>query len=294
MNALLQPSAQPLNAKGSTPFSQPRDYRDHRYVYLAVSPRARGLSIGVNLSPDRKCNFACAYCDVDRREPGVARPIDLNALASELQQALAFVRSGKVREHAPYTRMPSALTKLAHVTISGDGEPTLSPQFREALETVVHLRATTPGPFFKIVLITNASNLDAPEVREGLRLLTRDDEVWAKLDGGTQAYLERVNHSEVPLSKILANILQLAKHRRVVIQSLFPSINGCAPSEAEITQYAERLKELKEAGAQISLVQIYSATRPTPNSECSHLPLRTLSRIAQTVRAATGLNAEVF
>jgi hypothetical protein len=55
-----------------------------------------------------------------------------------------------------------------------------------------------------------------------------------------------------------------------------------------------RLKELKEAGARIPLVQIYSATRPTPHSECGHLPLRTLSDIARRVREGSGLRAEVF
>jgi hypothetical protein len=54
------------------------------------------------------------------------------------------------------------------------------------------------------------------------------------------------------------------------------------------------LKELKAGGAQISLVQIYSAARPGVNSEWGHLPLRVLSQIAQTVRQTTGLRAEVF
>ena len=58
--------------------------------------------------------------------------------------------------------------------------------------------------------------------------------------------------------------------------------------------FIQRLRELKESGAQIPLVQIYSATRPTAHSECSHLPLRNLSAIAQRVREATGLEAEVF
>ena len=56
----------------------------------------------------------------------------------------------------------------------------------------------------------------------------------------------------------------------------------------------QRLKDLKAAGAQISLVQIYSGTRPTPHSECGHLPLKTLSAIARRVREVTGLAAEVF
>jgi hypothetical protein len=54
------------------------------------------------------------------------------------------------------------------------------------------------------------------------------------------------------------------------------------------------LRELKAGGAQIPLVQIYSATRPTPNSDCGHLPLKALSRIALAVRQIAGLKAEVF
>jgi hypothetical protein len=133
-----------------------------------------------------------------------------------------------------------------------------------------------------------------PHVQQGLKFFTRSDEVWAKLDGGTQAYVNRVNRSEVPLEKILSNILMLGRQRPVVIQSLFPALGEEEPPLEEIEQYTQRLLELKNSGAQISLVQIYSATRPSANSEFGHLPLRVLSRIAQTVRQATGLPAEVF
>jgi hypothetical protein len=53
-------------------------------------------------------------------------------------------------------------------------------------------------------------------------------------------------------------------------------------------------RALRDAGARITLVQIYSAMRPTMLPECGHLPLRTLARIAHAVRAGTGLRAEVF
>ncbi len=149
-------------------------------------------------------------------------------------------------------------------------------------------------PFFKLVLLTNATGLDLPHVQEGLKHFTRSDEVWAKLDAGTQAYMNKVNRAEVPLEKVLSNIATLGRQRPVVIQSLFPAINGEEPPLEEIEQYANRLSELKNAGAEIPLVQIYSATRPTPNSEFGHLPLKALSRIAHTVRRATGLRAEVF
>jgi wyosine [tRNA(Phe)-imidazoG37] synthetase (radical SAM superfamily) len=180
------------------------------------------------------------------------------------------------------------------VALSGDGEPTESPQFLATVESVVHVRARGQFPFFKIVVITNASGLDLPDVQTGLALLTSKDEVWAKLDAGTEEYLQLVNRTTVPLSKILHNILLTAKKRPVIIQSLFSSVDGHPPSVQEINEYAERLLELKQAGASIPLVQIYSATRPRATERASHLPLRTMAEIASSVRRITGLRAEVF
>lgn len=276
------------------PFGYPRDFLDHRFVYLAISPRARGLSIGVNLNPDGKCNFNCLYCDVDRTIVRRDPVIDCEVAAAELEQTLQLVHSGGLKRHAPYATLPDELLKLRHVALSGDGEPTTSPRFQEAVETVVHVRARGLFPFFKIVLITNASGLDLPEVQSGLNLLTAKDEVWAKLDAGTQEYMEKVNQTAVPLQKILGNILTIAKKRAVIIQSLFSSVDGFAPTQHEISEYAQRLRELKEAGANIPLVQIYSATRPIATERVQHLPLRTMSDIAATVRSLSGLRAEVF
>ena len=276
-----------------TAFGAPRDFLDNQFVYAVVSPRARGLSVGVNLSPDKNCNFGCIYCEVHRNgEAPVTLDVDL--MAAELKKTLAFVRAGRLRERPWYRALPDELLQLRHVALSGDGEPTLSPKFAEALQSVVHVRALGGFPFFKLVLITNATGLDLPHVQEGLKYFTKSDEIWAKLDGGTQAYINRVNQPDVPLEKVLSNILMLGRQRPVVIQSLFPAISGEEPPLEEIEQYARRLLELKKAGADISLVQIYSATRPSANSECGHLPLKVLSRIAHLVRQATGLKAEVF
>jgi hypothetical protein len=133
-----------------------------------------------------------------------------------------------------------------------------------------------------------------PQVQEGLKHFTKSDEIWVKLDGGTQAYMNKVNRSAVPLDKILSNLLLLGRQRPVVVQSLFPEIHGEEPPLEEVEQYAARLAELRSAGADISQVQIYSATRPAANSDCGHLPLKALSRIAHTVRQVTGVRTEVF
>lgn len=277
-----------------TAFGCPRDFLDNRFVYVVVSARARGLSVGVNMNPDKQCNFGCVYCEVHRNEPPRELRLDVDAMAAELKQTLSAVSEGRLRERSWYRSLPDELLQLRHVALSGDGEPTFSPNFIESVQAAVHIRALGGIPFFKLVLMTNATGLDLPQVQHGLRFFTRSDEIWAKLDGGTQAYLNKVDRLNVPLEKILANILILARQRPVVIQSLFPSINGEEPPLEEIEQYAQRLKELKAQGAQIPLVQIYSATRPTPNSGCGHLPLKTLSRIAHTVRQTAGLKAEVF
>ncbi len=281
-----------FTAGGETAFGSPRDFLDNRFVYAVISPRAQGLSVGVNMNPDKFCNFDCVYCEVHRGLPVREKDLNVTVMAAELHKTLEFVRAGRLRERPWYRAVPPELLELRHVTLSGDGEPTLCPNFEEAVEAVVHVRAR--GEFFKMVLITNATELDRAQVQEGLRHFTRSDEIWAKLDGGSQAYLDKVSKVHVPLERILANILAVGHQRPVVIQSLFPAIHGEEPPLGEIDAFAQRLLELKGAGAQISLVQIYSATRPAPRSEYGHLPLRSLSRIAQTVRQVTGLKAEVF
>jgi len=281
--------AKPVNA-----FAYPRDFLENRFVYLAISPRARGLSIGVNLNPNRKCNFDCVYCEVDRTQPIHDEVIDCDVAAIELERALRLVHSGNLRQLPPYIHVPEELLKLRHVALSGDGEPTISPKFLETVETVVHVRARGLFPFFKMVLITNASGLDQPDVQTGLTMLTSRDEIWAKLDAGSQHFMDLIDRTSVPLEKILNNILLTARKRPVIIQSLFCQVGVVVPSIGEIEEFAAQVRDLKQRGAQIPLVQIYSASRPTPHSNVRHLPLRSLSEIAETVRRIAGVPAEPF
>ena len=284
----------PEAAGFETAFGQPRNSLNHRFVYAVISQRARGLSIGVNLTPDKRCNFDCSYCEVNRDEPGRDTVVDLPVLRAELEGLLRVVAEGKLRGYACFRNLPSELLQLKEVALSGDGEPTLCPNFADAVAEVVGVRAAGQFAFFKIVLITNGTTLNAREVMRGVDLLDPSDEVWAKLDAGSQGYMDRINRPEVPLTRVLANILALAKRRPVTIQSLFPLVNGEEPPVAEIDQYVRRLKDLKDAGAKISMVQVYSAHRPPHRPDCAHLPLRSLSYIAKRVWEGTGLKAEVF
>jgi wyosine [tRNA(Phe)-imidazoG37] synthetase (radical SAM superfamily) len=282
------------HAVPTSAFSRPREFLGNRFVYVVVSSRARGLSIGVNMNPDKRCKFDCEYCEVDRSVPALEKSLDVEVMAQELERTLWLACSGELRNIHYHHDTPGDLLELRHVALSGDGEPTVCPNFLDAVRAVVHVRALGRFPFFKIVLITNAARLDLREVQDGLKLFTQQDEIWAKLDAGTQDYMDKVNHPACSIEKILSNILLVARQRPVIIQSLFPLLNHEEPPAEEIEQYAQRLKDLKQAGAQIQLVQIYSATRPSVNSTCGHLPLKSLARIAERVREVSGLKAEVF
>src|ERR1043166_10296324 len=69
-----QPEAQPRTGSSGPrrgknleiKFGPPRAFLGHRFVYAVISQRGRGLSIGVNVNPDKFCNFDCAYCEVNR------------------------------------------------------------------------------------------------------------------------------------------------------------------------------------------------------------------------------------
>src|SRR5438105_1437233 len=145
-----------------TAFGCPRDFLDNQFVYVVISPRARGLSVGINLNPDNGCNFDCAYCEVNRGLPPAVNHLDVDVMATELTDTLALVRSGGLRERPCYRNTPGELPELRHVARSGDGEPRLCADFMEAGQRVMHVRARGQSPFFKIVLLTNASGLDLP------------------------------------------------------------------------------------------------------------------------------------
>ena len=100
-----------LSRSGGAPetaFGSPRDFLDNQFVYAVVSARARGLSIGVNMNPEKRCNFRCVYCEVHRNgEP--PRQLDVDLMESELRETLEFVQSGRLRERPWYRSLPDDL-----------------------------------------------------------------------------------------------------------------------------------------------------------------------------------------
>src|SRR3954447_19875387 len=161
-----------------------RSWQQNRYVYPVISRRSKGLSIGVNLNPDKVCNFDCVYCSVDRTTPATIREVDLAVLREELDQLIGLAGAGALFEQAPFDQTPEHLRRINDVAFSGDGEPTSFQQFDEACRIAAELleKHGRAGDV-KIVVITNATLFHQRRVREALAYLDgHNGEIWAKLD----------------------------------------------------------------------------------------------------------------
>jgi hypothetical protein len=119
-------------------------------------------------------------------------------------------------------------------------------------------------------------------------------EIWAKLDAGTEAYYHAVNRSAVPLDRILHNILDAARLRPLVIQSLWSRIDGVRPPDDEIRAFGDRLNGLIAAGGQLKTVQIHTIARDPAESNISPLSNAALNRIAAWVRSRVPVAVDVF
>lgn len=273
--------------------NHPRSFENNRYVYPVVSRRSRGISIGINMNPDKFCNFDCVYCQVDRTTPGIDPNIDIGILNEELRAMFDLFQSGELQRNPIFAGTPASLLRLNDVALSGDGEPTICKNFAAVCECVDHLRREEGRPGFKLVLITNATALNRPEVQRGLGFFSHQDEIWAKLDAGTDAYFQKIDRTGLKLEPILNNIAQEGQKRPVIIQSLFLEYEGAGPSDAEIKAYIERLAWLQKQDCRIQLVQVYSIARPPAESAAKPLSTERLEQIAAKVRTL-GLTAEVY
>ncbi len=262
-----------------------RELDQNRYVYAVLSRRSGGVSIGINLNPDKVCNFDCIYCQVDRTTPGRYRRVDLRILEQELRDILNRAKSGALFDHPPFSGIPEPLREVKDIAFSGDGEPTTYPRFKEAVELAIRAKADAGLDRVKIVIITNATMFHRSKVKEAFALLDHHNgEIWAKLDAGTEAYYHLVDVTTIAFQRVLDNILDAARRRPVVIQSLFMRVHGVGPDEKEIEAFCDRLREIVVRGGKISLVQVYTVARPPAQPYVTPLSDAEVDHIAGAVR----------
>src|SRR3954462_9498498 len=106
-----------------------RSWQRNRYVYPVISRRSKGLSIGVNLNPDKVCNFDCIYCCVDRTVPPTIREVDLDVVREELSHLIELTKTGEIWNQPPFDQPPPHLRRFNDIAFSGDGEPTSFKEF---------------------------------------------------------------------------------------------------------------------------------------------------------------------
>src|SRR5262249_8595135 len=177
-----------------------RTFENNLYVYAVVSRRSKGVSIGINLNPDKVCNFDCVYCQVDRKTPPVVRDVDVPRLLQELEDMLDLVAGGGLFEMERFRQTPPTLRRLNDVAFSGDGEPTPCREFPAVVRAAADIRRRRGLDDLKLVLITNATRFHDPRVKEALAVLDENNgEVWAKLEAGTEAYYQQIERTTVPL-----------------------------------------------------------------------------------------------
>lgn len=178
-------------------------------AYGPLESRRLGSSLGVNLlGPVKICSFDCPYCELGFTQ------IRMNQLKSDLVfPSVTHVDEGlRIKMRA---LIAEAKTVNA-ITISGNGEPTLHPEFLECVQAIVSARDELM-PDTKIVALTNGAHCDNKRVVHGLNQV---DERMVKIDAGGEHTFKRVNKPLVRanISKITSGARKL---KDVIVQSLF-------------------------------------------------------------------------
>jgi len=272
-----------------------RTFADFAFAYPVISRRSGGLSLGVNLNPDKRCNFDCVYCEVDRRTPGRAERVDLPQLRAELTALIRAAVTGELGRTGKFAEAPHLTQTIRDIAFSGDAEPTMIPNFAACVETVAAVKVAESLTDTKLVLITDAAGLDKADVRRGLAIMdAHQGEIWGKLDAGTEAYYRLVNRSYIRFDRILRNLHATACVRPIVIQSLFLRVRGEAMPAAELQVYCARLNAITAAGGNLRAVHAYTIARPTPEPWATGLTADELETIAATIRHETGVPVLTF
>jgi pyruvate-formate lyase-activating enzyme len=272
------------------PEDHARDAAGLTYVYPVVSRRAGGVSLGVNLNPNNACNWRCVYCQVPGLVRGRAPAIDLARLERELRGLLAEVAGGDwLERHAP----PGA-RRLNDVALSGNGEPTTSPQFEAALALVARVKAELGlAASVKTIVITNGSRVHRAEVQAGLRLLAPDGELWFKLDSAT-AEGQRAIHDAAPgLARVRANLRTACTLAPTWVQTCVFARRGAPPSAREQDALLAFLSRHLRAAPAPRGVLLYGLARPSHQPEAPELERLPRAWLEAFARRLEALGLEV-
>jgi histidinol dehydrogenase len=254
-----------------TPIENHREREKGVIVYPVYSRRSGGLSVGINLFPDKKqCPFDCPYCEVFPFSTNAA--FSLAQMESDLKNAVTYAIEQK--------------TPVKDICFSGNGEPSLSPFFTDALQLAKHIRSELV-PSAELVLITNGVGLLQPEIFSLLKDAATDSmalNIWLKLDAGTQQWYEKINRTNISFTDLTEKIKEFVLSAPVTIQTMLCAVDGSEPPQEEEKAWEQLVLELAMKG-RIRKVQLYGKARSSPEDpKATPLPREYLEKRAASLR----------
>ncbi len=244
-------------------------------VYGPVVSRRLGRSLGLNILPaDIKfCLSDCIYCQYGRTDFSKMKGAKLpraEALLGEIEKELA--------------RLSAEGSRLDSITFSGNGEPTLHPDFGRLVEGVNQLRDRY-YPGVPVSALCDSTQIHREEIREALAKL---DVRYMKLDAGDAEIYEKLNHvfAKVTWGRVVED---LGKIKGIILQSLFI----CAPvdntAERHLERWIQAVNQIRPQG-----VHIYTIARSTADPAIRPAGRERLEEIGQKLKERTGICTTVF
>ena len=259
----------PVTGKPLSTANHDRDSAALRYVYPVISRRAGGVSVGINLNTNNACNWRCIYCQVPGLTRGTAPKTDLPVLETELRDFLSELLHGDFMQ----SRVPKGSRRINDIALSGNGEPTSSNEFRDAIALIARVRSETALPeTVKTILISNGSLLYRDEVRQGLRDMAKlNGEVWFKLDRASETAMRLVNDTQISMNKVRDNLVASIACCPTWLQTCWFALDGEPPSRRDEDDYLEFVSSLLRDGHKPQGVLLYSLARPSLQPEAPRL-----------------------
>lgn len=252
----------------------------HDTVFGPIHSRRLGTSLGVNLSPrdGKVCTFDCLYCEAgyNAQGPGRAGLPPREEVRHLLEERLS--------------RMSADGDRLDVITFSGNGEPTVHPDFAGVIDDTVALRDRY-FPEVKISVLTNSTQLHREDV---CRALDRVDNNILKLDSAIESTMRALDRPASPAFTVAAFTERLRRFAgRGIIQTMFTrgthdGVTVDNTTDAEVSALIDAYRTIRPAS-----IMIYSIDRRTPEQSLEKIPRETLDAIAARITGATGIPVSV-
>ena len=213
-------------------------------VFGPIFSRRLGSSLGINLLPQggKVCNFDCIYCECGWNADG--RGDRVLPTAEDVRKALT----------EKLVACHEAGTPIDSITFSGDGEPTLNPDFPEIVDLTLELRDRY-YPEAKVSVLSNATKTWRKGVFEALRKV---DNPILKLDAANDAQAALVNQPEgnYSVEEIVRNLALFGGN--FVLQTMFLKADGWETAQW-VESWLEIVRRLRPRE-----VMVYTLDRETP------------------------------